>query len=479
MALSQRQAAFIQKYSSYAINEQIKYGIPASITMAQMIEESGWGEKSLGNNCFGIKAGSGWEGSRILNPKDGQYYRNYSSIEEGIENHSKVLLQDNYAYCRQFNCLDHHNWAIGLSRCNYATNPGYADNLESHIRQGGLEYLDRIGLDLANKYHIRIGSGQGLDKILNNQRAYLLSPDAGSRFHLPLDITGGMRVTGMVGDFRKSHPNTPHQGVDISTNHTIVPLYATEDNGRVVRIGRAGDGNGGGNRVTVEYRRPDGTRFQCVYMHLDKIAVHDGQTVNAGDVIGMSGNTGISSGPHLHFEYRTFQNGEFKTDDPLRYLAELEVRSGSQAALVKDGNDVLEGYRSQMSFNDGTMQQTADVNQLESEDEKNMISSLFGTDGMSQGGNILSQMFESIIMMAMQLDASRYLGDKSDEQLKEERERQEDADQTKVKGNEDAVHLSREELSGKEISDLASANMEKIIEEQSQQEQLQALQLKG
>jgi murein DD-endopeptidase MepM/ murein hydrolase activator NlpD len=55
-------------------------------------------------------------------------------------------------------------------------------------------------------------------------------------------------------------------------------------------------------RVEIVHTLPDGRRITSNYKHLGRVDVREGQQVHAGEPIGLSGNTGCSTGPHLHFE---------------------------------------------------------------------------------------------------------------------------------------------------------------------------------
>lgn len=112
------QQNFYEKYAQLAIDQQIKYGIPASITLQQMALESGHGKSDLAanyNNYFGVKAGSSWKGPTVMKVDDHSYpeaFRVYGSVEESVENHSKVLMASRYRNCFNYSSTDYQNWAI-------------------------------------------------------------------------------------------------------------------------------------------------------------------------------------------------------------------------------------------------------------------------------------------------------------------------------------------------------------------------------
>ena len=98
--------AFYEKYAAVAIEQQIKYGIPASITLAQMGFESSFGTSKLArndSNFFGVKKGSSWNGPVSYHLDDHKYpepFRVYSDVRASVEDHSKVLMLQRYQkYC--------------------------------------------------------------------------------------------------------------------------------------------------------------------------------------------------------------------------------------------------------------------------------------------------------------------------------------------------------------------------------------------
>ena len=99
-----------------------------------------------------------------------------------------------------------------------------------------------------------------------------------------------------------------HQGVDMDASMGD-PIVAVADGVVVV----ADERGGYGNTVVIEH----GNQFATLYAHQSKMAVAVGATVRGGQTIGYIGSTGLSSGPHLHFEVRDLG----VPVDPERYLA--------------------------------------------------------------------------------------------------------------------------------------------------------------
>lgn len=84
-----------------------------------------------------------------------------------------------------------------------------------------------------------------------------------------------------------------HEGIDF-TAEIGTPIYATADG----IVEKAGVQSGYGNTVVIDHQNG----YKTLFAHQSKIKVKQGQTVKRGEVIGFVGNTGLSSGPHLHYE---------------------------------------------------------------------------------------------------------------------------------------------------------------------------------
>ena len=125
---------YIKTYSALAIEQQKKYKIPASITLAQGLLESGAGQSDLArrsNNHFGIKGHSDWRGGRVYHDDDlrGECFRKYKRVEDSYEDHSKFLKRSRYDRLFQLKITDYKGWARGLQKCGYATDRAYANKL--------------------------------------------------------------------------------------------------------------------------------------------------------------------------------------------------------------------------------------------------------------------------------------------------------------------------------------------------------------
>ena len=131
--------AYIDKYKQIALDQERKHGIPATITLAQGILESGAGKSGLtrnSNNHFGVKALGGWSGG-VYKAWDDEpqksSFRVYASAADSFEDHSKVLLAPRYRSLFSKSIYDYRGWAIGLQRAGYATAKNYAAALIGFI----------------------------------------------------------------------------------------------------------------------------------------------------------------------------------------------------------------------------------------------------------------------------------------------------------------------------------------------------------
>lgn len=132
-AFSQRRLssydAYIEKYHSIAEEHQARYGIPACITLAQALLESGAGESELSrkaNNHFGIKCHD-WKGRSVR--YRGECYRKYDRVADSYRDHSEFLQRSRYSELFELRVTDYKGWARGLKRCGYAEDPRYASKL--------------------------------------------------------------------------------------------------------------------------------------------------------------------------------------------------------------------------------------------------------------------------------------------------------------------------------------------------------------
>ncbi len=142
--------AYIEQFAPIAVSEMQVHGIPASITLAQGLLESGAGTSwlaRLGNNHFGIKAASDWQGPFMTKDDDAQneHFRVYTDAAQSYSDHSLFLRnRSRYASLFSLPITDYKAWAHGLKAAGYATSPTYAQRLIQLIETYDLARFDRV-----------------------------------------------------------------------------------------------------------------------------------------------------------------------------------------------------------------------------------------------------------------------------------------------------------------------------------------------
>ena len=283
-----------------AMKSEDEYGVPASITLAQIILESSGdypgGLSQLAYECknlFDMK-GKGPAGSKIYETaevgSDGEViiiqarFRKYRSFQQSIDDHGKLLTTGRYATYTK-SCKTPQQWADAIQRAGYATDPNYAELLMKLIFMYDLERFDHGGM--------AIGDG-----VL---RGTFLWPTVKNSV-----------ITSHFGNRNLDIGSKNHQGVDIGVYGDIpgASIYAA-DGGKVEATGKTASA---GNYMRIDH----GNGAVTVYMHMqnNSICVRKGQKVSQGQKIGRMGSTGTSSGTHLHFEIRI--NGQ--AVDPEEYV---------------------------------------------------------------------------------------------------------------------------------------------------------------
>lgn len=488
-------AAFYEQYAEAAMKQQQMYGIPASITLAQMYIESAGGGSRLaekGNNYFGIKCPPGWVDSGKpwglhSDDKPNEKFCYYGSVEESIQHHSEFLMGKRYASCRQLDSTDYRGWATGLKACGYATASNYAQSLIGDIEAYGLNKYDQMAVADAQRKGITIGYAQN-----QPQRSVVNTPAVGapqlatSGYCFPVAGSNLVMSDGF-GIAPTSYRNHPHNGIDLRANYQDV--FATENHGKVVDTGCQ---KTGGNYVVVEYDRVDGAKWRVSYCHLDKIDVVKGDIVDAGKKLGLSGNSGNSTGPHLHLtvKHQDAGSSEFKTVDPLTYLAEVSVRGNLQGTVLKKGTnaDLLASLKptadvtptpadqvllAQQGQQQGTAEPaehvTMDDNWLSKlgnmNDPMQMLAFMMGQNGgtngmgmgMGLGGDLISTVVSMLFASAMALSA-RGSGVSSDVAATQSREKEEELSPEEER---DAVIMrKRQTVDPERARQLASMNFD-------------------
>lgn len=143
---------YVSTYKGLAMSEMQRTGVPACITLAQGILETEGGNSDLlkaSNNHFGIKCKANWTGETVYHDDDaaGECFRKYACAADSYKDHSDFLKgSDRYAFLFQLDPLDYKNWAYGLRKAGYATNPKYAQILINYIEQYHLNDYSLIAM---------------------------------------------------------------------------------------------------------------------------------------------------------------------------------------------------------------------------------------------------------------------------------------------------------------------------------------------
>ncbi len=157
---------YINQYKDMAVEQMRKHDIPASITLAQGLLESGAGRSELArksNNHFGIKCGSSWRGktTRHTDDRPNECFRVYKNVRESFEDHSLFLKKPRYSSLFRLDIQDYKGWAKGLRACGYATSKIYATQLINIIETYDLTRYDAEGLRI-----VYFAKNNGLDYII-------------------------------------------------------------------------------------------------------------------------------------------------------------------------------------------------------------------------------------------------------------------------------------------------------------------------
>lgn len=338
---------YAQQHAEYAMEQMRKYGIPASVILAQGILESSNGQSDLArkeNNHFGIKATKDWlaRGGKYgvyTDDAPDEKFCSYDSVADSYEHHSRFLKENKrYEQCFSLSPDDYKGWSKGLERAGYATGGAYAANLQRIIELNGLDRYDKMVMEEMKAKGLKPG-GQESDTAQTRKGGY----------SFPVERQEFMLVTSAFG--QRQDPMDPskqqmHQGIDIQTKGDR--LLATEDGAKVVAVNHNA-ATAGGKSVTLEYEREDGAKMQCTYMHMSDIHVKVGDTLNAGDAVGLSGNTGTrTTGEHLHFSVTSVSaDGHSRQIDPAAYLADVAQKGNIGVQVLHNGEDLLARYQPQ------------------------------------------------------------------------------------------------------------------------------------
>lgn len=185
--------AYIGRYKEIAMRNMNDFGIPASITLAQGILESGAGTSELAvraNNHFGIKCHSDWQGATMYHDDDRsqECFRKYDTPEESFNDHALFLKgKARYSFLFELDKFDYAAWAKGLKQAGYATDPAYAVRLTDLIEKYHLAQYDTLAVmtPLPAKEEAK-RSDTGLKFVLAGQ--YDTYYALGKRYHIPFNL---------------------------------------------------------------------------------------------------------------------------------------------------------------------------------------------------------------------------------------------------------------------------------------------------
>lgn len=396
---------YARQYVEYAMEQMRRYGIPASVTLAQGILESSNGQSRLAqreNNHFGIKATPAWiaGGGRYglySDDKPNEKFCSYDSVGDSYEHHSRFLKENSrYARCFTLSPDDYKGWTQGIAQAGYATGGNYAENLQRIIEQNGLQQYDRQVMQEMAAQGRQFGVESNpldMSEGMENRVGY----------SFPVERKEFLFVTapfGMRQDPTDETKQQMHKGIDIRCNGDAV--LATENDGKVVAVNQNRN-TPGGRSLTVEYARADGSKVQCTYMHLGEVSVKTGDTVQAGGRLGTSGNTGTrTTGEHLHFGVANiYADGTRRDIDPAAYLAEIAQKGNIKQQVLHNGNDLLAKYK-------GTEEIKTEKPLSPDGWMKKLLSSEDSGVGMSGCNDPIVEMaitaFTSLMLLATQID---------------------------------------------------------------------------
>jgi len=208
---------YISEYSKIAIDEMNRFGIPASITLAQGILESGNGESRLaieGKNHFGIKCHDNWNGNTIIEDDDekGECFRKYNNISDSYRDHSLFLTErGRYSFLFDYNKTDYKKWAKGLKKAGYATNPKYPTLLIDLIEKYDLSRFDH-GYEKDRKFYFTHSYGfpflYGVGLNYMREDNYYITVELNSSF-----VFSGAAVGGGLHLFNKMYGSLSVNGI--------------------------------------------------------------------------------------------------------------------------------------------------------------------------------------------------------------------------------------------------------------------------
>lgn len=424
MAKSISRQQYIDQYAEYAMEQMRRYGIPASVTLAQGIIESANGKSTLAetaNNHFGVKGT--FNGAYVVanDDKPNEKFKKYDNVGQSYEDHSKVLMASRYQkYVSSLSPYDYKGWAAGIKKGGYATDSNYVSTIVGVIEGNNLQKYDQMVMEQMKREGRQFGvasnplsaASQGNPSTLSTSLKRTGFDLAQGQYSMPVSRDVFMLVTSPYGPRKDPMDRTKtqiHHGIDIKTNSDAV--LATENNGTIVAVNH-NTNTGSGKSVTVEYSRADGSATRVQYMHLSQINVQKGDSVNAGQKLGVSGNTGSrTTGEHLHLGViNVSADGKQQWVNPAAYLSEINQKGNLQKQAQYNGKDLLAQYQAGGSTtmpSQSQEQASPDdwMSRLMSSDDAALGYGQTGSNG-NDGGLLdsIMKMFMTMLMLTMQME---------------------------------------------------------------------------
>lgn len=424
MAKSTSRQQYIDQYAEYAMEQMRRYGIPASVTLAQGIIESANGKSTLAetaNNHFGVKGT--FNGAYVVanDDKPNEKFKKYDNVGQSYEDHSKVLMASRYQkYVSSLSPDDYKGWAAGIKKGGYATDSNYVSTIVGVIEGNNLQKYDQMVMEQMKREGRQFGvasnplsaASQGNPSTLSTSLKRTGFDLAQGQYSMPVSRDAFMLVTSPYGPRKDPMDRTKtqiHHGIDIKTNSDAV--LATENNGTIVAVNH-NTNTGSGKSVTVEYSRADGSATRVQYMHLSQINVQKGDAVNAGQKLGVSGNTGSrTTGEHLHLGViNVSADGKQQWVNPAAYLSEINQKGNLQKQAQYNGKDLLAQYQAGGSTtmpSQSQEQASPDdwMSRLMSSDDAALGYGQTGSNG-NDGGLLdsIMKMFMTMLMLTMQME---------------------------------------------------------------------------
>ncbi|GAA0101696.1 hypothetical protein UT300012_24110 [Paraclostridium bifermentans] len=339
----------IYKMLPGVLGEHIKYGISAGIVVSQSAAEQGWyysepSRRSSSwkyNNPFGIKGSKNmttneyWTGeievsatsegfgSNTVHIKDG--FRAYKSVWHACMDHGKLLGNERYGPYNFHGEKDPYKYGWNLGMAGYYTDSksAYANKMKGVYNGINGKKIDELA-ELVKEEIMRTEGVQITPDgdILFNDEFKPGNTGGGNGFGPPLENLERFRVSswyGYRGNIGVAGATSNHQAIDLACPSGTQVLAA-----KAGVVTQARWSTGYGYMITIQHQDGLFTR----YAHNSKLLVKKGDKVSKGDPISLSGNTGVGSGPHLHFEIRTADNyGMEGTVDPLLYFDKYQTGS--------------------------------------------------------------------------------------------------------------------------------------------------------